>query len=92
VVNKKGSKPKIILTQLDNYTIWDDIKNDQILEGEIKNHLDFGTLVNLDQETTGLVHKSEVNEGLLSKEPGTDVKVKVVSLDKTNRKIYLKPV
>jgi ribosomal protein S1 len=92
VIQKKNRKPKIILTQLDNYTIWDDIKEEQVIEGEIKSHQNFGTLVNLDEETTGLIHKSEVNDGILSKNQKEKIKVKVVNLDEKNRKIYLKPV
>lgn len=86
----KNSKfPKIILTQILRETLWDTIKNGQVIEGTIKDVKQFGTLVNLDEETVGLIHTSEMDKLKKSFERGDKVSVKVLSVDRQSRKIFL---
>lgn len=87
---KEIIKDKIILTQILRETLWDNIRNGQIIEGTVKDIKAFGTLVNLDDETVGLLHTSEL-EKLSAKKltAGQKIKVKVLSVDRSSRKIFL---
>ena len=89
---KEIVKDKIILTQIIRETLWDTIRNGQLLDGKVKDTKPFGTLVFLDEETIGLIHTSEMEKNGKRYEPGDDVKVKVLALDRQNRKIFLTPV
>ena len=86
---KEIIRDKIILTQVLRETLWDVIKNGQIIEGRVKDVKQFGTLVILDDETVGLIHTSEMEK--LGKKflSGQDIKVKVLSVDRSSRKIFL---
>lgn len=86
---KEVIKDKIILTQILRETLWDNIKNGQKLNGVVKEIKQFGTLVSLDDETVGLIHTSEMEKLGKKFTPGQDVKVKVLSVDRANRKIFL---
>lgn len=89
IIKDKGL-PKLILTQVLRETLWDTIKNGQVLNGTVKDVKPFGTLVNLDEETVGLIHSSEMEKiGRTKFESGQDLKVKVLSVDRTSRKIFL---
>jgi predicted RNA-binding protein with RPS1 domain len=81
--------PKLILTQILRETLWDTIKNGQIIEGTVKDVKQFGTLVNLDEETVGLIHTSEMEKLKKRFQSGESIKVKVLSVDRTSRKIFL---
>jgi ribosomal protein S1 len=82
--------PKLILTQVLRESLWDNIKNGQIIEGKVKDIKPFGTLVNLDEETVGLIHSSEMDKlGKIKFEPEQNLKVRVLSVDRTARKIFL---
>jgi ribosomal protein S1 len=74
---KEVIKDKIILTQILRETLWDNIKNGQIIDGTVKDTKAFGTLVNLDDETVGLIHTSEVEKLGKKFTSGQDIKVKV---------------
>jgi len=81
---------KIILTQILRETLWDSIKIGQLLTGKIKDNKQFGTLVFLDDETIGLVHNSELEKaGGRTYNEGQTIKVKVIAIDRSVRKIYL---
>jgi len=86
---KEIIKDKIILTQILRETLWDNIKNGQILDGIVKDTKQFGTLVNLDDETVGLIHTSEMEKLGKKFTPGQELKVKVLSVDRMSRKIFL---
>jgi ribosomal protein S1 len=86
---KEVIKDKIILTQILRETLWDNIKNGQIIEGTVKDTKAFGTLVNLDDETVGLIHTSEMEKIGKKFTPGQNLKVKVLSVDRMSRKIFL---
>lgn len=89
---KEIIKDKIILTQILRDSLWDSIKNGQVLIGKVKENKQFGTLVFLDQETIGLIHISELEKANKDLSNGEEVKVKVIAVDRHNRKIFLTPV
>jgi ribosomal protein S1 len=86
---KEVIKDKIILTQILRETLWDNIKNGQIIEGTVKDTKAFGALVNLDDETVGLIHTSEMEKLGKKFTSGQPIKVKVLSVDRMSRKIFL---
>ena len=86
---KEIVKDKIILTQILRETLWDNIKNGQTLDGIVKDTKQFGTLINLDDETVGLIHTSEMEKLGKKFTPGQELKVKVLSVDRMSRKIFL---
>jgi ribosomal protein S1 len=86
---KGGKTDKIILTQILRETLWDNVKNGQVLDGTIKDVKQFGTLVTLDDETVGLIHTSEMEKLGKKFTSGQDIKVKVLSVDRSSRKIFL---
>lgn len=87
---KKKPYDKIILTQVETSSLWDDINDGQKLKGIIKEHKPFGTLVVLDHETLGLIHSSKQTESDKELKSGEVIDVKVLSVDRSQRKIYLK--
>jgi len=89
VIREKGNRFKIILTQILRETLWDTIKNGQLIDGTVKDTKGFGTLVNLDEETVGLIHTSELEKLGKRFTNGQSLKVKVLSVDRTTRKIFL---
>lgn len=86
---KEINKNKIILTQILRETLWDTIRNGQVIDGVVKDVKQFGTLVVLDSETIGLCHTSEMEKIGRKFTPGQSVKVKVLSIDRSLRKIFL---
>jgi ribosomal protein S1 len=86
---KEIIKEKIILTQILRETLWDNIKNGQIIDGRVKETKQFGVLVSLDDETMGLIHTSEMEKINKKFVDGQDLKVKVLAVDRQNRKIFL---
>jgi hypothetical protein len=81
---------KIILTQILRQTLWDTIEYGQTIKGRVKETKQFGTLVNLDDETVGLIHVSEMDKlGKMKFSDGQEIKVKVLSVDRSSRKIFL---
>lgn len=86
---KEIIKDKIILTQILRETLWDSIKVGQILSGKVKDLKPFGALVILDDETNGLIHTSELDKSNQKLKTGQEVKVKVIAVDRANRKIFL---
>ena len=86
---KEIIKDKIILTQVLRETLWDNIKNGQVIEGRVKDVKQFGTLVILDDETVGLIHTSEMEKLGKRFTSGQDIRVKVLSVDRSSRKIFL---
>ena len=86
---KEIVREKIILTQILRETLWDNIKNGQTLKGVVKDVKQFGTLVSLDDETVGLIHTSEMEKLKIRFQPEQEIKVKVLSVDRSSRKIFL---
>jgi small subunit ribosomal protein S1 len=83
----KGNK--IILTQMLRESLWDTIRVGQIKEGTILTVKPFGALVALDEETTGLIQNTYIERSKRKLEKGDKVEVKIVSVIKDDRKIYL---
>ena len=85
---------KIILTQILRESLWDTIKIGQTLIGVVKDNKQFGTLLWLDEskETIGLLHNSELEKVGKSYTLNQSVKVKVIAIERMNRKIYLSVV
>lgn len=86
---KEIIKDKIILTQILRETLWDTIKNGQMIDGRVKDIKPFGVLVYLDDETMGLIHTSELEKIGKKFQEGQELKVKVLAVDRQNRKIFL---
>ena len=86
---KEIVKDKIILTQILRETLWDNIRNGQVLDGRVRDIKQFGVLISLDEETMGLIHTSEVEKLGRKFSEGQDLKVKVLAVDRQNRKIFL---
>jgi small subunit ribosomal protein S1 len=86
---KEIVKEKIILTQILRETLWDTIKNGQVLDGVVRDIKQFGVLVSLDQETMGLIHTSELEKLGKKFQDRQELKVKVLAVDRQNRKIFL---
>lgn len=83
----KGNK--IILSQNLNVSLWDTIKLGQVRTGMIKSIKPFGLLIELDQETIGLIQAHHLEKLNKKVEVGDEVNVKVISVIKNDRKIYL---
>jgi small subunit ribosomal protein S1 len=80
---------KIILTQILKESLWDTIKVGKILTGKIRDIKNFGALIELDGETTGLIQTTYINKITKKLNVGDEIKVKVISLIRDDRKIYL---
>lgn len=80
---------KIILTQILKESLWDTIKVGKILTGKIRDIKNFGALIELDGETIGLIQTSYINKYGKKLNVGDEFNVKVISLIRDDRKIYL---
>ena len=80
---------KIILTQILRESLWDNIKIGQVIDGKVRDNKSFGTLISLDDETMGLIHTSELEKIGRKFQPEQELKVKVLAVDRANRKIFL---
>jgi len=84
----KGNR--IILTQnLEQKTLWNTIKVNQIKKGEVIAIKSFGALVSLDSQTMGLIQNTYINKFKKILRKGDIIDVKVISVIKDERKIYL---
>ena len=86
---KEILRGKLILTQVWRETLWDTINIDDEFDSTIKDFKKFGALVRLDEETVGLVHNSELEKSGKNYEIDDTLKVKVISVQRMERKIYL---
>lgn len=80
---------KIILTQILKESLWDTIKVGKVLMGKVKDIKNFGALIELDEDTVGLIQTVYINKHNKKLNIGDEIKVKVISLIKDDRKIYL---
>lgn len=83
---------RIILTQNFRQSLWDTVKIGDAIEGTVKSIKNFGALIKLDAETQGLIHSSELKKLGRKIEIGEKLSVKVISLQKNERKMYLSVV
>jgi len=87
---KEIVRDKIILTQILRDSLWDSINIGQIITGKVRDNKQFGTLIQLDDETIGLIHISELEKAnRKSLNQGEEIKVRVIAVDRHNRKIFL---
>jgi ribosomal protein S1 len=86
---KEIIKDKIILTQVLKESLWDSIKVNQTITGKVRDVKSFGVLVSLDEETNGLIHTSELEKASKKFQSGDEVKVRIIAVDRMNRKIFL---
>lgn len=82
-------KQKIILTQILRESLWDNIKKDKILKGKVLAIKPYGALIQLDNETNGLIQSSYLQKNNINLREGQDIDVMVVSIIRDDRKIYL---
>lgn len=85
----KGNSKKIILTQILRESLWDDIKVGMVLSGKVFSVKPFGALVELDPETNGLIQTVYLQKNNRALEKGEVVEVRVISVNRDDRKIYL---
>ena len=83
---------KIILTQILKESLWDSVKVGMKLDGVVRDLKPFGALVQLDEETMGLIHTSELEKSTKKVNSGDTVSVKVLATDRSNRKLFLSVV
>lgn len=86
---------RIILTQILRETTWDKIKLGEILpgtivEGTVIENKNFGTLIQLDEETIGLIQKQDRANTTLN--VGDKIPVVITDIISDEKKIYLKQV
>lgn len=80
---------KIVLTQILRESLWDTIKVGQIRDAKVLGIKNNGILVSLDDETFGLIQNAYIQKNTINFNIGETIKVKVVSVIKNDRKIYL---
>lgn len=86
---KEIVKDKLILTQILRQTLWDTLKIGDRLSGSVKRIKNIGALISLDEETSGLIHNSELEKNAQKVTEGQQIKVKVISVQRGERKIFL---
>ena len=72
----------------------EDLKPDMVLDGVVRNVIDFGAFVDIGVHQDGLVHISQISDSFISHpsdvlKVGEKVKVKVMSVDLTKKRISL---
>ena len=82
-------KDKIILTQIIRDSLWDTIKVDDIVKGKVIVIKPFGALIQLDEETNGLIQNTYLQKNKIDLKVGQDVEVRVTSIMRDERKINL---
>lgn len=86
---KENVKGRLILTQVCRTTLWDVIKKDDVFtDAKVADMKKLGLLVQIDQETYGLIHVSELPKGK-TYESGETITVKVSHVVRADRKIHL---
>lgn len=86
-VLKNGKE--IVLTQVKRESLWDVIKSGEVYEAEVISNKHFGSLVKLDEETSGVIQNKFLNKANKKLNVGDKIDVKVISVIKDDRKIYL---
>jgi len=82
-------KNKVISTQILRESLWDTIKVDDIIKGKVIAIKPFGALIQLDEETNGLIQNTYLQKNKIELTMGQEVEVKVTSIMKDERKINL---
>jgi len=82
-------KNKIIMTQILRESIFKTLKVGDILNGKVIDVKTFGALIQLDDETNGLIQSNILSKQKIDLKQGDRVEVKVLSIMKDDRKINL---
>jgi ribosomal protein S1 len=82
-------KNKIIMTQILRESIFKTLKVGDILNGKVIDIKSFGALIQLDEETNGLIQSNILLKQKVELKPGDNLDVKVLSIMKDDRKINL---
>ena len=82
-------KNKIIMTQILRESIFKTLKVGDILNGKVIDVKTFGALIQLDDETNGLIQSNILSKQKIDLKQGDKVEVKVLSIMKDDRKINL---
>lgn len=82
-------KNKVILTQILRESLWDSIKVDDVVKGKVISIKPFGALIQLDEETNGLIQNTYLQKNKIDLKLGQEVDVRVTSIMKDERKINL---
>ncbi|MGN0632657.1 MAG: Tex family protein [Oscillospiraceae bacterium] len=72
----------------------EDLSVDMVLDGTVRNVIDFGAFVDIGVHQDGLVHISEISDKFIKHPsealtPGQNVRVKIIKLDKAKKRISL---
>lgn len=86
IITKKN---KTILTQILRESLWDVIKIDDEIKGTVIALKPFGALIQLDEETNGLIQKTYLLKNKIDLHIGQEINVRVTSIMKDERKINL---
>ena len=86
---KEKLKDRLILTRVVRETIWDTIRAGKIYDGKVKDNKSFGALIQLDEETQGLIHTAELEKAGVKLTNGETIRVKVLAVVRDERKIFL---
>lgn len=82
-------KNKVILTQILRNSLWDSIKVDDVVNGKVIAIKPFGALIQLDEETNGLIQNTYLQKNKIDLTLGQMIEVRVTSIMKDERKINL---
>lgn len=84
---------KIVLTQKviePEISVWDDVENrykvPSTVTGKVKKIVRYGVFVELEPKLVGLLHKSHLEENI-ELEVGQEIDVKIIRIDKDNKKV-----
>jgi small subunit ribosomal protein S1 len=91
------SNTKITLTQKDNAVVspWLDIATryqiPTTVEAVVKTKKEYGLFINIEDGVTGLLHVSELEDGLIDAfNPGDKITVQITRIDIESKKVFLK--
>lgn len=82
-------KNKVIATQILRDSLWDTIKVDDIVKGKVIAIKPFRALIQLDEETNGLIQNTYLQKNKIELHVGQEIEVRVTSIMKDERKINL---
>jgi small subunit ribosomal protein S1 len=82
-------KNKVIATQILRESLWDTIKVDDVVKGKVISIKPFGALIQLDDETNGLIQNTYLQKNKIDLTMGQEIEVRVTSIMKDERKINL---
>lgn len=82
-------RDKIVLRQILVDSMWDSIKVNDVVDGTVKSITMNGVLISIDEETYGMIRKSDCLIDYKNYMVGAKVSTKIINIDTLNRKIFL---